>query len=192
MESYWKKMRIISGLYKGKRIIFTKNNNTRPLRDLVKENIFNIITHSEYLDDNFDKLKILDLFAGFGSFGLECISRGAVNVKFVEKDLETISILKKNLESINNTLQKNTYCLDAIKFLNKEKKNFDIIFLDPPYAFKKEISLINSLIVKKKLLSQNGLLIIHRENDYLEKLEKLKLIDKRNYGRSKLFFYKLI
>ena len=70
-------MRIISGLFKGKKIIEPKNKNTRPLKDLTKESIFNIINHSNKFNLNLTDSYVLDLFSGVGSFGIECISRGA-------------------------------------------------------------------------------------------------------------------
>ncbi len=76
-------MRIISGKFKGKKIIQPLDKNTRPLKDLTKESIFNLIIHSKFFSMNFEKLDILDLFAGSGSFGLECLSRSCKHVTFV-------------------------------------------------------------------------------------------------------------
>ena len=77
-------MRIISGQYKGKKILEPLDQNTRPLKDLTKESIFNIIKHSNKLDFNLNNSNILDLFSGVGSFGLEALSRNANFVTFVE------------------------------------------------------------------------------------------------------------
>ena len=99
-------MRIISGKFKGKSINFLKNLNTRPLKDSVKENIFNIIKHSKLIPVKIEKANILDLYSGVGSFGLECISRGANNVTFIEENIEAINKLKDNvikLSVINQT-----------------------------------------------------------------------------------------
>ena len=73
-------MRIISGKFKGRKIEFLRNSLTRPLKDSVKENIFNILSHSIKLNVNLKNAKILDLYSGIGSFGLECLSRGAMEV----------------------------------------------------------------------------------------------------------------
>ena len=70
-------MRIISGIFKGKKILIPKDNKTRPLKDLTKESIFNIINHSSKFKINLNNSKVLDLFSGVGSFGIECLSRGA-------------------------------------------------------------------------------------------------------------------
>ena len=77
-------MRIISGSFKGKKILEPKNKKTRPLKDLTKESIFNIINHSNKFKIDFSNSYILDLFSGVGSFGIECLSRGVEKVIFIE------------------------------------------------------------------------------------------------------------
>ena len=94
-------MRIISGKYRGKKILIPRDRFTRPLKDLVKESIFNILEHSDLFICKMNKAKILDLFSGTGSFGLECISRGASHVTFFENYFPAISILKKNINLLN-------------------------------------------------------------------------------------------
>ena len=93
-------MRIISGNHKGKKILLPKDKLTRPLKDLTKESIFNIIKHSKLLNVKIEKSNILDLFSGIGSFGLECLSRGAANVTFFENYKEVLIILKKNIDNL--------------------------------------------------------------------------------------------
>ena len=78
-------MRIISGLLKGKKINFLSNSITRPLKDSVRENIFNILKHSKIINLRVENSNVLDLYSGVGSFGIECLSRGAKKVIFVEK-----------------------------------------------------------------------------------------------------------
>ena len=93
-------MRIISGYLKGKRILLPKDKLTRPLKDMVKESIFNIIEHSknEYVELN--NAKVLDLFSGTGSFGIECLSRGAKKVIFFEDYNPAIKLLIKNINNL--------------------------------------------------------------------------------------------
>ena len=88
-------MRIISGFLKGKRIKYTKNIITRPLKDSVKENIFNILRHSNSIKIKIEKANVLDLYSGVGSFGIECNSRGAENVTFIE-NTNTIIVINYN------------------------------------------------------------------------------------------------
>ena len=99
-------MRIIGGKYKGKSIFFQKSSNTRPLKDSVKENIFNIILHSKLINVEINNSNILDLYSGVGSFGLEALSRGAKSVTFIEKNKSAISILKKKY-SMSSCTRKN-------------------------------------------------------------------------------------
>ena len=88
-------MRIIGGYYRGKKIILPIDKKTRPLRDIVKESIFNLIEHSKKIDIKIKDSYVLDLFAGSGSFGIECISRGARKVTFIENYSKILNILKK-------------------------------------------------------------------------------------------------
>ena len=90
-------MRIISGNSKGKKILEPKDLNTRPLKDLTKESIFNILTHSSKFNVKLKNSNVLDLFSGVGSFGLECLSRGSSDVTFVENYNNVLPILKKNI-----------------------------------------------------------------------------------------------
>ena len=90
-------MRIIGGTLKGRSIKFLRNSNTRPLKDNVKENIFNILNHSIFIKTKIANSKILDLYSGIGSFGIECLSRGAEKVYFIEKDIVAMSVLEENL-----------------------------------------------------------------------------------------------
>ena len=123
-------MRIIGGELKGKKIIFPENEETRPLKDNVKENIFNLIIHSKKFDVNIFGSDILDLYAGSGSFGIECISRGAKKVTFVEKNKSAVSTLYKNLNHKffhEKFILKNKSVKDALRDLKKDK--FSIFFL---------------------------------------------------------------
>ena len=93
-------MRIISGSFRGKKLLEPKDIKTRPLKDIVKESIFNIIYHSKKFEINFENSNILDLFSGVGSFGIECLSRGAKYVTFVENYDKVLSVLKANLNNL--------------------------------------------------------------------------------------------
>lgn len=185
-------MRIISGYFKGKKILEPKNKNTRPLKDLVKESIFNIIHHSKKFNMNIEDSIILDLFSGVGSFGIEALSRGAQHVKFVENYNDVLPILKKNIEKINQEekseiIEKNI--LNEIDF-KKIKQKFDIIFLDPPFK-EKNIEILIDKIYKSKILKKTGIMIIHRHSKENEILTpEFQIIEKKEYGVSKIIFGK--
>ena len=182
-------MRIIGGKNKGKRINLPLDKNTRPLRDLVKESIFNLIEHSKKIKTEIVNANVLDLFSGTGSFGLECFSRGAKHITFVENYTIVLDILKKNISNMNAVSFSEIIEDDCFEFVNKEKKTskkFDIIFLDPPYRDKK-INLLINLIIDKKILSENGIILIHRyKKDNIEISSKLNVLDIRKYGISKI------
>ncbi len=183
-------MRVIGGNFKGKKISYTNSSTTRPLRDFVKENIFNILTHAKNNKLNFDKVRVLDLYSGVGSFGIECISRNVGNVVFVEKDPLAFSILQKNINDLKVNHKSKLVSQDVKKFIEKldKKEQFDLIFFDPPYKDTTYLDIIN-LIKKKKIFSKNHKLIIHREKNNDEDLNKILNIDLlKNYGRSKIIF----
>ena len=183
-------MRIISGNLKGKKILLPKDKLTRPLKDLTKESIFNIIKHSKLLSINLENSNILDLFSGVGSFGLECLSRGASNVTFLESYKEVLTVLKKNIDNLeqqdsSNIIEKDIFAENTLKTLNSK---FDIIFMDPPYKEKKLLDLL-AKIIKLKLLKNNGIIIIHRhkkEEDIFP--NGFNILIKKNYGVSKIIF----
>ena len=183
-------MRIISGNYKGKKILLPKDNLTRPLKDLTKESIFNIIKHSKLLDINLENSNILDLFSGVGSFGLECLSRGASSVIFLESYKEVLTVLKKNIDNMkqqnySKIIEKDIFAPNTLRVIDNK---FDIIFMDPPYKEKKLEDLLDK-IIRLRLLKDNGIIIIHRhkkEEDIFP--SKFNLIIKKNYGISKIIF----
>ena len=184
-------MRIISGNFKGKKLFLPKDKNTRPLKDIVKESIFNLINHSSKINLNIENSLVLDLFSGTGSFGIECLSRGSENVIFFENYNEAIKILEKNLKSLKNVNNYKIYKQNFFNFFSSENYfdlNFDLIFIDPPYKEKK-INQIIEKILEKKLLNQNGILIIHRhKKDNINITEKLRIIEDRTYGISRILF----
>ena len=153
-------MRIISGSFKGKKILEPKDKKTRPLKDLTKESIFNIIRHSNKFKINFADSYVLDLFSGVGSFGIECLSRGVKKVIFIENYQGVIPLLKKNLLSLKTIqnyeiIEKDIYNENIFLELNNA---FDIIFLDPPYKDKNLEKLLNE-IKDQKILNKNYTLI---------------------------------
>jgi len=184
-------MRIISGKLKGKKILLPKDKLTRPLRDLVKESIFNLLEHSNKLNISTTNANVLDLFSGSGSFGLEIISRGAEKVTFVENYSPAYEILSKNIINLqcqNKTEIINANCFDYIDKLNKEEMKFDLIFLDPPFKEKKINNLIEN-IKNKELLNKDGIIILHRhKKDDVMLTSNLNIIEQRSYGISKITF----
>ena len=183
-------MRIISGNLKGKKILEPRDRNTRPLKDLTKESIFNIILHSNKFRIDIKDSKILDLFSGVGSFGLECLSRGSSSLIFIENYKEVLPILKKNIfnlnyQNISLIVEKDIFKIFDFKIYNRK---FDIIFLDPPYKEKKLTILLNR-ITESDILNKKGIIIIHRHKKEKEELpNNFNIIEEKTYGISRLIF----
>ena len=182
-------MRIISGFLKGKKIKYLKNKITRPLKDSVKENIFNILKHSNLINIKIDKSNVLDLYSGIGSFGIECISRNAGKVTFIEKDENALKTLKENLINLSIFNRAKIIAGEIEKELKKKRdEKFNLFFLDPPFA---DSSFIENLkmIKQSKIFSKNHLIIIHRNKNSNEDFKKFfQIIITKNYGRSKIIF----
>ena len=183
-------MRIISGKSKGKKIFDPKDINTRPLKDLTKESIFNIIVHSNKFNIALENANVLDLFSGVGSFGLECLSRGSKNITFVENYNNVLPILKKNIlnlgyQDLALVFEKNI--LSQLNFKNFDNK-FDIIFMDPPYK-EKGLTKIIIDIIDAKILKDNGIVIIHRHKKEEDEFPKgFEIIEEKTYGISRVLF----
>jgi 16S rRNA (guanine966-N2)-methyltransferase len=184
-------MRIISGKYKGKPITFVKSTITRPLKDSVKENIFNIISHSNLFDIEIKNANILDAYSGVGSFGLECVSRGSGKITFIERDRKAIGILKENIIALSALNSTNVVTEDITEFINKKIiTKFKIIFLDPPFIDDSFHNVLK-LIYEKKIYQKNHMIIIHRENKLKEKFDDyFRPMVVKKYGRSKIVFGK--
>ena len=183
-------MRIISGSLKGKKILLPKNNETRPLKDLAKESIFNVINHSNKFNLNINNARVLDIFSGVGSFGIECLSRGADQLVFIENYSKALTILKKNLTNLiskNNykIIEKDAYDDGTLAQLNYK---FNIIFLDPPFK-NKNIENILLNIKKHEVLDENGIIIIHRHKNSKDNLPSdFSIVEEKKYGISKIIF----
>ena len=181
-------MRIIAGKFRGKKLLGPSEKITRPLRDLVRESIFNIMIHSNSFDIKIEKSHVLDLFSGVGSFGLECLSRGALSATFFENYSKTLDVLKRNISNLNfdtktEVIQKDILENNNLNILNKK---YEIIFLDPPYK-EKRVSLLIESIMNLKLLQKKGIVILHRhkkDSDLYPK--KFKILREETYGISKI------
>lgn len=175
-------MRIISGEFKGRKLKTLDGMNTRPTADRVKESLFNILGNRIY------DAKVLDLFAGSGSLGLEALSRGAISCVFVDSFKDAINIVKENVK-----LCKKDNCS---KFINKDymevlkliDDKFDIIFVDPPYSKGIEILVLANI---KEVLAENGIVIIETDQQDVppDEINGLIKYDSRKYGRTIISFY---
>ncbi len=181
-------MRIITGNFKGRKLLTPNDIKTRPLKDLTKESIFNILKHSNKFKVEIKNSVILDLFAGVGSFGIECLSNEAKYVTFVENYNGVLPILKKNLSNLKLDKKYEVIEQNIFTGLKLTKTNYDIIFLDPPYKDKNISELIDK-IFKINLLNKNGIIITHRSKNIKEEYSKnFRILEEKTYGISKILF----
>lgn len=148
-------MRIIAGTHKGRQIKAVTGDNTRPTTDKVKENIFNV------MGQFFAGGMALDLFAGSGNLGLEAISRGVDRAVFIDMSPAAIKVINGNIANLNLGSQVEVYRNDAMRALGvlaKKSRQFDLIFLDPPYA-KIRITNLLSEILNKELIRSDGIIM---------------------------------
>lgn len=168
-------MRIVSGEFKGRHFAPPKNFAARPTTDFAKESIFNIINNHFYFED----ISVLDLFAGTGSISFEFASRGCKSIQLVELNQNHYNFIRKVIDELK-LKQIATLRLNAFRYLQSCKSQFDIIFADPPYEMK-GIDEIPALVFEKQLLKPEGWLIVeHSKNTDLSKLNHFTEV--RNYG----------
>ncbi|TGX81700.1 methyltransferase domain-containing protein [Palleniella muris] len=168
-------MRIITGIYKGRRFDIPRTFKARPTTDFAKENIFNVI--QGYLD--LDGALALDLFAGTGSISLELISRGCRQVVSVEADRDHANFIRQCLQKLD-TDACNLVRGDSFRFLKSCRQQFDFIFADPPYALK-ELPEIPDLVLGKGILAEGGIFVFEHGKQY-DFSDHPRFMEHRSYG----------
>lgn len=174
-------MRVITGTARGRRLKTPDNYDIRPTTDNVKESVFNIIQF------DIEGRQVLDLFAGTGQLGIECLSRGAADAVFVDRDRDAVRIVKDNLKTCG--MKATVLQEDSISFLNHCGK-FDVIFIDPPYdsdLYESALKIINLV----DILSEGGIIICEarREKVLPEMTEPYRKRKEYNYGKVKICIY---
>lgn len=178
-------MRIITGKYKGNLVSF-QAEHIRPTTDRVKESLFNIWM------GELEGAKVLDLFSGTGSLGLEALSRGASEVVFVEKNKKSIEIIRKNIAKFKIAEPHQIIPKDVISFLkNYEGAPFDLIFCDPPFT-EKMADAVMAAMALSKVFHENTLISIEsgRKEKIGESYPPLGRYDQREFGDKFLSFFK--
>lgn len=168
-------IRIIGGLYRGKKIHFPAVEGLRPTPDRVKETLFNWLMH------DIKDARCLDAFAGSGSLGFEAFSRGAAKVVMVEQSSTAHGNLQKIIQQFNSPNLK-LIKGDARHYLQQAKEQFDLIFLDPPFA-EDYLPVCIQSIVKNNLLTQGGLLYLETPDNIELPIEQWKVIKSKRAGQ---------
>ena len=178
-------MRIISGKYKGRKLVAPKKLPVRPTTDMAKEALFNILNNQYY----FDEISVLDLFAGTGNISYEFASRGTENITCVDQNYGCIKYINETAESFEMPI--NTIKSDVFSFLENHQQPYTIIFADPPYEFPvEEFAKIPELVFQNNLLEDNGLLILeHSKHTDLSGLSQYSY--SKSYGGNMFSFFEL-
>ena len=174
-------MRVISGKYKGRKIIVESKNDYRPTLTRIREDIFNFLLHNNDLNIDLNQVILCDLFAGTGSIGIEALSRGVKKVIFNDIDKNHTNKIEKFLKEINEINYEITN-FDPYKQKIDILNNCHVIYIDPPYDHSFE------LIQKKILMSIQSNILIILESSNLINLDNLIL--KKQYKNKNLFFFR--
>ena len=178
-------MRIISGIYGGRRLSPPKNITARPTTDFAKESLFNLLNNRI----DFEGIDMLDLFAGTGGIGIECVSRGARSVTSVELahvQQNWIIACCKQLGIKNLSLIRG----DVFKFLNACRTKYDLIFADPPYALD-QLPTLPDIILSQEILKEDGWLVIEHGKD-TDFTTHPQHVETRSYGSVHFSFFQSI
>ena len=151
-------MRVITGSARGRRLKELEGMETRPTTDRVKEGMFSA------LQCDIEGRKVLDLFAGTGQLGIECLSRGAQSAVFVERRRDAVALIRDNLKTTELTAKARVVSGDSMEYLKSLRETFDIIFLDPPYAENLLESAI-AHIAKFDILAPHGIMAAEHPAD---------------------------
>ena len=183
-------MRIVGGKFKGHSIAPPQGAATRPTTDRVRESIFNILAHGvEGLE--IEGARVLDLFAGTGAMGLEAISRGARFCQFVDDSADARGLIRKNADSLGVIGLAKIWRRDATDLGPcAPQPGFDLVFADPPYGKGLGEKALRSLI-DGQWLNPNAIVVLEETvKAELASASGLTLIDERDYGDTKVRFYR--
>ena len=170
-------LRISGGTLKGKKIPFDFKESLRPTSSKLKEILFN------WLQFEIDECVCLDLFAGTGSFGLECISRGASKVYFIENYAQSLEILNKNIKKLDVKNKSKIFFKDAFTWIrNYDLSEIDLIFLDPPFNKEHEVKALKLLMRKNDLKSSCKIYLEYSKYDEIEIPKEFKILKEKSVG----------
>jgi len=179
---YEVEVRVISGKYKGRKLIAPKGESTRPTLDRTKETLFNMLAF------DIPQSNCLDLFAGSGQIGIECLSRGASSCVFCDTSADAISVIKQNLSALGISGQQVLKLNYKTALASFAPSQFDLIYLDPPYEANFYVEALD-LIDKQQLLSQDGQVVCEC-NQLFEIPVQFQVVKERKIGTVQFVFLK--
>ena len=186
-------MRVIAGKFRSRQLKSLRGTALRPTSDRLRETLFNVIA------DRVEGSRFLDVFAGTGAVGIEALSRGAREVLFIENHGPAAALIEKNLESLGLRAEARVFALDALRGLQRlageaaaEPKDYDIVFLDPPYAAAEDYRRVLVFLGASSLLSEGSLVIAEHQRkfelpEWAGQLERMRVL---RQGDAALSFYR--
>ncbi|MBI5762560.1 MAG: 16S rRNA (guanine(966)-N(2))-methyltransferase RsmD [Planctomycetes bacterium] len=202
MESarYTPDMRVIAGIHRGRNLDAPPGRQTRPILDRVKTALFDWLGSRLAMPGELPAIRVLDLFCGGGSMGIECLSRGAKSCAFVDQDAEAIRCLRANLDALRIGPDARIHHAPAeyVRFPERDDSQFDVIFLDPPYAMSESLEPGGDMMrllerLGKEIGASPGALLIWRHDSKTLLPDSLPndwtRIDQRSYGGMTLSIY---
>ncbi|PHZ85003.1 16S rRNA (guanine(966)-N(2))-methyltransferase RsmD [Paremcibacter congregatus] len=181
-------MRIISGQYRGRKLLSPSNQDIRPTSDRMRETMFNILSHAPI---SLTGANVLDVFAGTGALGLEALSRGAAHVTFFDKHRPSLDLVKRNIALLQAEKKTRIKCVSA-PILPRPTAQFNFIFLDPPY----NLNVINETIISLKksgYMAKDCLVIAeYAAANPIEFPDFLKVSTEKTYGEAHFSFLEVI
>jgi 16S rRNA (guanine966-N2)-methyltransferase len=178
-------MRVITGAYRGRRIVSVNDLSVRPATERVRQTIFNMLVNRMELEG----ARVLDLFAGTGSLGLECLSRGASAVVFVEQSRRIAGCIERSLAEFGCSERGEVLTTDVMDYLAGARDQFDLAFCDPPYSFPHSADLPRN-IMEGGLLRGDGYLVMeHAHSLRFESGPKFLAGPEKKFGRTLITFF---
>lgn len=180
-------LRVSGGRYKGRTLRVAPGSTTRPSSQVVRAALFSIIS------PQIENAKVLDLFAGTGSLGIEALSRGALKAHFVENNHKQFIALNKNLENFSLANETKVFPVSVEKALDTFTETYDVVFLDPPYDYPGVDNLVVK-IIKSKILVENGTIILEhsRRVSAPKELPDVRLVKEKTYGDTQISIYEKV
>jgi len=180
-------LRIVSGTARWRKLSEFRGTSIRPTSDRVREALFSILISRI---GQIDGKSVLDLFAGTGALGLEALSRGAASALFVDQSKESIDLIGQNAAATRLSERAEVVRADVRQFISRQTRQFDLIFMDPPYH-NQDISVIVSEVAAGRLLRQGGILCVETAHKTVlpDNPAPLLLADRRKYGMTSICFY---
>lgn len=183
-------MRITSGQCSGIPIMAPKGNATRPTTDKVRQSLFNILRHADYFD-GFDSAQVLDSYCGTGALGLEALSNGAEFCYFCDKSKDALKFTQTNVEKCNMENRARILRHDSTKAFDWGRREFDLVFLDPPYGRNFGQATMENLLASE-VLNGGSLIILEHEIKRPDIIPpEFKVVDERDYGQTRMSFVML-